>query len=64
MHSWALITSLVVSPKVPKWLFQENRNHIEEIRRIKRLLKKSINRTGIFIVLDYLKGEEGVTWRI
>jgi len=55
---------LVVSPEVPKWAIQENKNPIDETSKLKRLLKKSINRTSIFILLDYLKDEERITWRI
>jgi len=46
--------------------FRKIKTHIEETSKLKQLLKKSINRTSIFIfiMLDYLKDEEEITWRI
>jgi len=44
--------------------FRKIKNPIDETSKLKRLLKKSIKGTSIFIMLDYLKDEEELKWRI
>jgi len=49
---------------VPKWLFQENKKPYRRNFQAQAVAEKSINRTSIFIMLDYLKDEGGIMWRI
>jgi hypothetical protein len=53
-----------VSSEVPKWAVSGKQKPYRRNFQAQAIAEKSINGTSIFIMLDYLKDEEGITWRI